>query len=161
MPTRAWLLGVRLGWIMAVEGDRLVASWTGLGASGAGAPSRGVKREAERTRFARLIDQPGPRPWRTCGPRRLRRQSASGLIATDGGGRPGAGSAVQTGWRQRPGVETGGGCPHRPTHRRRRRPRSHQALARTGVTAQGAGECCTARGDGARRHCRLPANPSR
>jgi hypothetical protein len=59
MPTRAWLLGVRLGWIMAVEGDRLVASWTGLGASGAGAPSRGVKREAERTRFARLIDQPG------------------------------------------------------------------------------------------------------
>ena len=40
-------------------GDRLVASWTGLGASGAGAPSRGVKREAERTRFARLIDRPG------------------------------------------------------------------------------------------------------
>jgi hypothetical protein len=40
-------------------GDRLVASWTGLGASGAEVPSRGVKREAERTRFARLIDRPG------------------------------------------------------------------------------------------------------
>jgi hypothetical protein len=52
MPTRAWLLGVRFGWIMAVEGDRLVASWTGLGASGAGAPSRALKREAERTRLA-------------------------------------------------------------------------------------------------------------
>ena len=130
--------GVRLGWIMAVEGDRLVASWTGLGASGAGAPSRGVEREAERTRFARLIHAARPRSWRTCGPRRLQWQAESGLIAAHGGGQSGAGSAFQAGWRQRPGAETGGDRPYRPTHRRRRRPRSHRAPCTTGVTAQGA-----------------------
>jgi hypothetical protein len=133
----------------------------GLRASGAGAPSRGMKREAERTRFARLIHAARPRSWRTCGPRRLQWQAESGLIAAHGGGRSGAGSAFQAVCRQRPGAETGGGRPYRPTHRRRRRPRSYRAPCTDRGHGSRSGECCTARRDGARRHCHLPANPSR
>ena len=36
-------------------------------------------------RFARLIHPARPRSWRTCGPRRLRRQSQPVLVATQGG----------------------------------------------------------------------------
>jgi hypothetical protein len=133
MPTRAWLLGVRLGRIMAVEGDRLVASWTGLGASGAGAPSRGVEQEAERTRFARLIHAARPRSWRTCGPRRLQWQAESGLIAAHGGDNPeqarlsrlsaGSGQEPRPAAAAHTGQRIGGG----PAH--------IGPLARTGVTA--------------------------
>jgi hypothetical protein len=35
-------------------------------------------------RFARLIHAARPRSWRTCGPRRLRRQSQAALAATQG-----------------------------------------------------------------------------
>jgi hypothetical protein len=34
--------------------------------------------------FARLIHRPGRAVWRTFGPRRLRRQSESALVATEG-----------------------------------------------------------------------------
>jgi hypothetical protein len=77
------------------------------------------------------------RSWRTCGPPRLR-QAESGLVVANGGGQSGAGSAVQVGCRQRPGAATGGGRPYRPTHRRRRRPRSHRAPCYDEVKAQGA-----------------------
>jgi len=70
---------------MAVEGDRLVASWTGLGASGAGWPHAGSG-AAGRGDAVRAIDASGcPRSRRTCGPRRLRRQLKRAWVAAHGG----------------------------------------------------------------------------
>jgi hypothetical protein len=48
-------------------------------------PLRGVERPRRKVRFARLIHAARPRSWRTCGPRRLRRQYQPALVATDGG----------------------------------------------------------------------------
>jgi hypothetical protein len=48
------------------------------------APSGGVVRPRRVVRFARLIQRHGRAFWRTCGPRRLRRQSQPALIATQG-----------------------------------------------------------------------------
>jgi hypothetical protein len=49
------------------------------------APLGGVERPRRKVRFARLIHAARPRSWRTCGPRRLRRQFESDLAATQGG----------------------------------------------------------------------------
>jgi hypothetical protein len=43
-----------------------------------------VVRPRRVVRFARLIHAARPRSWRTCGPRRLRRQSQPELAATHG-----------------------------------------------------------------------------
>jgi hypothetical protein len=48
-------------------------------------PSGGVERPRRVVRFARLIHRRGRAFWRTCGPRRLRRQSQPDLNATHGG----------------------------------------------------------------------------
>jgi hypothetical protein len=48
-------------------------------------PFGGVERACRKERFARLTHAARPRSWRTCGPRRLRRQSQAGLVATQGG----------------------------------------------------------------------------
>jgi hypothetical protein len=61
MPTRAWLLGVRLGWIMAVGG----IAWSLHGRLPMGSerpgcmPPRGVVRPGRVVRFARLIHRRG------------------------------------------------------------------------------------------------------
>jgi hypothetical protein len=54
-------------------------------------PPRGVERPRRAVRFARLIHTARPRSWRTYGPRRLRRRSEPGLVATHG----------DTGWTRR------------------------------------------------------------
>jgi hypothetical protein len=45
-------------------------------------PPRGVERPRRKVRFARLIQRRVRAFWRTCGPRRLRRQCEPGLVAT-------------------------------------------------------------------------------
>jgi hypothetical protein len=47
-------------------------------------PLGGMERPRRKVRFAPLIHAARPRCWRTCGPRRLRRQSQPAPVATDG-----------------------------------------------------------------------------
>jgi hypothetical protein len=47
-------------------------------------PRGGVERPRRKERFARLTHAARPRSWRTCGPRRRRRQSELALVATQG-----------------------------------------------------------------------------
>ena len=73
--------------IKAATGGRLVASWTvarGFGASGAGCFPRGSGAAAPCDALGAIDASACPRSWRTCGPRRLRRQSQPALIATQG-----------------------------------------------------------------------------
>ena len=73
--------------IKAATGGRLVASWTvarGFGASGAGCFPRGSGAAAPCDALGAIDASACPRSWRTCGPRRLRRQSQPALIAAQG-----------------------------------------------------------------------------
>ena len=75
VPTRAWLLGGPLGRIMAVTGDRLVASRTVWERPGLYGPLGGVEQPRRRVRFRVIDPWTYPRCWRTCGPQGLRRES--------------------------------------------------------------------------------------
>jgi len=109
-------------WSMSAAGLSSCSISSGLGHSGAAdsvpslarssdgaaTPSGERNGRAERMRLARLIHPARPRSWRTCGPRRLWRQSEPGLVATQGdafgspmtpaGSRPSAAHKGSTAW---------------------------------------------------------------
>ena len=76
----------RLLALMAILQLRRVALRSGLGAGmdhlRAHGPLGGVERPRRMVRCVRLMDSARSRSWRTCGPRRLRRQSQPVLVAT-------------------------------------------------------------------------------
>jgi hypothetical protein len=85
MPTRAWLLGGPLGWIMPLTGDRLVASWTVSERPRQYAPSGEWSGRAEWMRFAGLIHRRvrilgGPADCAACGG-----NLTPAVVATQGG----------------------------------------------------------------------------
>ena len=107
-----WLLG----WIKAVTGDR--RSLHGRSLVGSERPGlytlSGSVRPRRVVRFG--LTSVGPRSWRTCGPRRLRRQSEPDLAATQRGSAAGtADGRIEQQCRRRQRRP----CPARPGHRAR------------------------------------------